>query len=156
MDSLFARLASTNLTSLSSKVTRTDEPSRSLQMIPQDKPPTRYLWIKWSGLQYPDERCQRSYPMDLCCLQSSAGVLHRATSCLKHEGLPGLWWIWRAAEGKLQLVTPLNKHTIEPGVTRQSVLDLARERLSAISPHWMGAELVEALKRRVGTDHRID
>ncbi|GFF51770.1 branched-chain-amino-acid aminotransferase [Aspergillus udagawae] len=46
-------------------------------------------------------------------------------------GAMNFFVIWRTEKGLLQLVTPsLDEHTILAGVTRQSVLDLARERLS--------------------------
>lgn len=48
--------------------------------------------------------------------------------------LTGVMVDWRTAQGTLKLVTPLEKHTIQPGVRRQSMLDAAREMLSTISP----------------------
>lgn len=62
-------------------------------------------------------------------------------------GSANFFAIWRTAEETLQLVTPgLAGHTILPGVTRQSVLDLARERLSAISAQRISIEPVEVLE----------
>ncbi|RJE22402.1 branched-chain-amino-acid aminotransferase [Aspergillus sclerotialis] len=57
--------------------------------------------------------------------------------------------IWRTEKGLLQLVTPsLDEHTILPGVTRQSVLDLARERLSVFASVDLpnGVEPVETVE----------
>jgi branched-chain amino acid aminotransferase len=45
-------------------------------------------------------------------------------------GASNFFVVWRTKEGKLQLVTaPLDKKIILEGVTRASILDLARERL---------------------------
>lgn len=53
-------------------------------------------------------------------------------------GSSNLFVIWRNREGRLELVTaPLTEHTILAGVTRQSILELARERLTgALSYQW--------------------
>ncbi|PLB47800.1 branched-chain amino acid aminotransferase II [Aspergillus steynii IBT 23096] len=58
-------------------------------------------------------------------------------------GSSNLFVIWRNSEGKLELVTaPLTEHTILAGVTRQSILDLARERLTGgWSYRWDGEPL---------------
>lgn len=48
---------------------------------------------------------------------------------ITEAGSANFFTIWRNYEGKLQLVTPpLTDHLILPGVTRQSILDLASER----------------------------
>ncbi|KAL3443872.1 branched-chain amino acid aminotransferase II [Aspergillus insuetus] len=58
-------------------------------------------------------------------------------------GSSNFFAIWRTSdEGKLQLVTaPLADHTILAGVTRQSILDLARERLAPGSSYTSDSNL---------------
>ncbi|KAF5859439.1 hypothetical protein ETB97_002892 [Aspergillus alliaceus] len=52
---------------------------------------------------------------------------------------------WTTTEGQSQMITPpLDEHTILPGVTRQTVLDMARGRLSAHSD----TEPVEILEHK--------
>ncbi|KAF7588198.1 hypothetical protein BBP40_006017 [Aspergillus hancockii] len=98
-------------------------------------------------------------------LLASEGDTVRAWRGAKRKGCDQLLWlfgpggqvteagstnffvIWRTTEGKLQLVTPrLDEYTILPGVTRQSVFDLARARLSIDSTQRMGAEAAETLE----------
>ena len=46
-------------------------------------------------------------------------------------GASNFFIVWHNTEGKLELVTaPLDNQLILPGVTRRSVLELVRERLS--------------------------
>ncbi|GFG14814.1 branched-chain-amino-acid aminotransferase, mitochondrial [Aspergillus lentulus] len=63
-------------------------------------------------------------------------------------GSMNVFVIWRTRQGQLQVVTPgLDEHTILAGVTRHSVLDLVRERLSGVeaaSAH--GIEPVEVVE----------
>ncbi|KAF7588179.1 hypothetical protein BBP40_006086 [Aspergillus hancockii] len=64
-------------------------------------------------------------------------------------GAANFFVIWRTREGGLQLVTPsLDEHTILAGGTRQSILDLARERLSLATSavRREGVEPVETLE----------
>ncbi|GIJ87968.1 hypothetical protein Asppvi_006884 [Aspergillus pseudoviridinutans] len=63
-------------------------------------------------------------------------------------GSMNIFVIWRTRQGQLQVVTPgLDDHTILAGVTRQSVLDLVRERLSGVAEvSEQGIEPVEALE----------
>ena len=59
-------------------------------------------------------------------------------------GASNLFVVWRTREGKVQLVTaPLEDMIILEGVTRASVLQLARERLSESSSGVEAAEVVE-------------
>lgn len=62
--------------------------------------------------------------------------------------------VWRTKEGKLQLVTaPLDDKIILDGVTRRSILQLARERLSDGSS---GLEALEIVERRFTMDEVVD
>jgi len=58
--------------------------------------------------------------------------------------------VWRSKEGKLQLVTaPLDDKIILDGVTRRSILQLARERLPTGSS---GLEPIEIVERKFTMD----
>lgn len=67
-------------------------------------------------------------------------------------GASNFFIVWRNAESKkLEMVTPgLENQLILPGVTRRSVLELARERLSADTAG--GLEAVEVVERQFGID----
>ena len=59
-------------------------------------------------------------------------------------GASNFFVVWRTREGALQLVTaPLDDKIILDGVTRRSVLDLAKDRLSATWEDLEGVEIVE-------------
>lgn len=59
-------------------------------------------------------------------------------------GASNFFVVWRTKQGQLQLVTaPLKDQIILEGVTRASVLDLARERLSNTADGLEGLEVVE-------------
>lgn len=61
-------------------------------------------------------------------------------------GASNFFIVWRTEEGKLQLITaPLEDQIILEGVTRASVLDLARERLAS---GYEGGEKVEVVERK--------
>ncbi len=61
-------------------------------------------------------------------------------------GASNFFVVWRTREGGLQLVTaPLHNKIILDGVTRRSVLDLAKERLSKT---WDGAQGLEIIERK--------
>ncbi|KAJ5693154.1 Aminotransferase class IV [Penicillium macrosclerotiorum] len=63
-------------------------------------------------------------------------------------GSANFFAIWRTFEGKLQLVTaPWSDHLILAGVTRQSILDLTRERLSESEGSSYGCEPLEVIER---------
>ncbi|KAL5363332.1 aminotransferase [Aspergillus floccosus] len=60
---------------------------------------------------------------------------------ITEAGTTNIFFIWRTHSGGLQLVTPpLDDQLILPGVTRQSILDLARERLSPQTQLYNGAD----------------
>lgn len=59
-------------------------------------------------------------------------------------GASNFFVVWRTKEGQLQLVTaPLKDQIILEGVTRASVLDLAKERLDKTTDGVEGLEVVE-------------
>lgn len=59
-------------------------------------------------------------------------------------GASNFFVVWRASGGEIQLVTaPLNDRIILDGVTRRSVLDLAKDRLSASREGLQGLSVVE-------------
>jgi branched-chain amino acid aminotransferase len=61
-------------------------------------------------------------------------------------GASNLFIVWRTKEGKAQLVTaPLDDKVILDGVTRRSILQLARERLADGSS---GLEAIEIVERK--------
>jgi branched-chain amino acid aminotransferase len=63
--------------------------------------------------------------------------------------------VWRSREGKVQLVTaPLGDKVILDGVTRRSILQLARERLTG--EVQSGLEPVEIVERKFTMDDVID
>lgn len=67
---------------------------------------------------------------------------------ITEAGSANFFVIWRNPEGKLQLITaPLTDHLILAGVTRQSILDLARERLGEASASY-GCQPLEVIEKR--------
>lgn len=59
-------------------------------------------------------------------------------------GASNFFVVWRTKEGKLQLVTAdLNEKIVLDGVTRRSILELARERLSTSASELEALEIVE-------------
>lgn len=67
-------------------------------------------------------------------------------SFVTEAGASNFFIIWRTKDGKLQLVTaPLDDKIILNGVTRRSVIELARERLS---DNKTGLEPLEIVERR--------
>ncbi|KAH8815029.1 aminotransferase [Xylogone sp. PMI_703] len=64
-------------------------------------------------------------------------------------GASNFFVVWKTTEGKLQLITaPIDDKIILEGVTRQSVLDLARERLAEGSKALVGdIKAVEVVER---------
>ena len=59
-------------------------------------------------------------------------------------GASNFFVVWRTREGRVQLVTaPLEDKIILDGVTRRSVLELAKKRLSGTSADLEGLEVVE-------------
>ncbi|MCJ1355376.1 MAG: hypothetical protein MMC33_005367 [Icmadophila ericetorum] len=61
-------------------------------------------------------------------------------------GASNFFLVWRTPEGKLQLVTaPLDDKIILDGVTRRSILDLTKERLSNT---WEDIEALEICERK--------
>ena len=69
---------------------------------------------------------------------------------ITEAGSSNVFVIWRSQQGNLQMVTaPLSEKTILAGVTRQSVLDLAKERFATtrkIALEDVGSQQVEALE----------
>jgi branched-chain amino acid aminotransferase len=69
---------------------------------------------------------------------------------ITEAGSSNVFVIWRSQQGNLQMVTaPLSEKTILAGVTRQSVLDLAKERFATtrqIALEDVGSQQVDALE----------
>ena len=66
---------------------------------------------------------------------------------ITEAGSSNFFAIWRTAEGKLQLITaPLTEHTILAGVTRKSILELTRTRLSPDVSSQLGIEPMDAVE----------
>ncbi|PSN68680.1 branched-chain amino acid aminotransferase II [Corynespora cassiicola Philippines] len=64
-------------------------------------------------------------------------------------GASNFFVVWRTREGKLELVTaPLTERIVLDGVTRRSVLELARERLADDKAGELGLEPVEVVERK--------
>lgn len=64
-------------------------------------------------------------------------------------GASNFFVVWRTKEGKLQLVTAsLDERIVLDGVTRRSVLELARTRLAAAGANDEGLEPLEVVERR--------
>ncbi|RMY07512.1 hypothetical protein D0867_09323 [Hortaea werneckii] len=76
-------------------------------------------------------------------------------SFVTEAGASNFFVVIRSKEtGKLELITaPLNERIILEGVTRASVIDLAKERLAA---EWDGLEPVEVVERRFTMDEIIE
>ncbi|CAG8949813.1 hypothetical protein HYFRA_00004137 [Hymenoscyphus fraxineus] len=65
--------------------------------------------------------------------------------------------VWRTKEGGLQLVTaPLDDKIILDGVTRRSILQLARERLTGASERLEGLEALEIVERRFTMEEVVE
>ena len=65
-------------------------------------------------------------------------------------GASNFFVIWRTRKGKLEMVTaPLDDGIILEGVTRGSVLEIARSRL-AVGVKWEGLEGLEVVERKYG------
>lgn len=75
-------------------------------------------------------------------------------SFVTEAGASNFFVVWRNAEsGKLELVTaPLAERIILEGVTRASVLQLARDRLSKSAAAQLGVEGLEVVERRFTMD----
>jgi branched-chain amino acid aminotransferase len=70
-------------------------------------------------------------------------------------GASNFFVVWRSREGKVQLVTaPLGDKVILDGVTRRSILQLARERLTG--QVQSGLEPVEIVERKFTMDDVVD
>jgi len=70
-------------------------------------------------------------------------------------GASNFFVVWRSREGKVQLVTaPLGDKVILDGVTRRSILQLARERLTG--QVQSGLEPVEIVERKFAIDDVVD
>lgn len=70
---------------------------------------------------------------------------------ITEAGASNFFVVWRTKEGKLQLVTAdLNEKIVLDGVTRRSILELTRERLSASSssPAASDLEALEIVERK--------
>jgi branched-chain amino acid aminotransferase len=68
-------------------------------------------------------------------------------------GASNFFVIWRSREGKLQLVTaPLGDKIILDGVTRRSVIELAKERLAGNS----SLEALEVVERKYTMNEIVD
>ena len=73
-------------------------------------------------------------------------VLWLLDGYVTEAGASNLFIVWKTKDGKLQLVTaPLDDKIILDGVTRRSILQLARERLADGSS---GLEAIEIVERR--------
>ncbi|KAJ5392205.1 Aminotransferase class IV [Penicillium cosmopolitanum] len=67
---------------------------------------------------------------------------------ISETGSANFFVIWRAPQGELQLVTaPLSGHLILGGVTRRSVLDLARERVGEKAGSSSECEKLEVVEK---------
>lgn len=72
-------------------------------------------------------------------------------------GASNFFVVWRTREGKLQLVTAdLKEQIVLDGVTRRSVLELARERLAAGSSFDSGLESVEVVERKYNINEIVE
>lgn len=81
-------------------------------------------------------------------------VLWLLNGLVTEAGASNFFVVWRSKEGKLQLVTaPLGDKIILDGVTRRSILQLARERLAnGIG----GLEAVEIVERQFTMDDIVE
>lgn len=71
-------------------------------------------------------------------------VLWLLNGLVTEAGASNFFVVWRSRQGKLQLVTaPLGDKVILDGVTRRSILQLARERLAGSASGPEGVEIVE-------------
>ena len=63
---------------------------------------------------------------------------------ITEAGASNFFVVWRTKEGKLQLITAdLNERIVLDGVTRRSILELARSRLTSSSSELEALEIVE-------------
>jgi branched-chain amino acid aminotransferase len=63
---------------------------------------------------------------------------------ITEAGASNFFVVWRTKGGKLQLITAdLNERIVLDGVTRRSILELARSRLTSSSPELEALEIVE-------------
>ncbi|KAH8801397.1 cytosolic branched-chain amino acid aminotransferase [Xylogone sp. PMI_703] len=68
-------------------------------------------------------------------------------------GASNFFVVWRTTEGAVQLITaPLDDNIILPGVTRDSVLDMARKRLTKESSLDLSYEPLEAMEQHFTID----
>ncbi len=76
-------------------------------------------------------------------------------NCMVTEaGASNFFVVWRTREGRMQLVTaPLDERIILDGITRRSMLELARERLVN---GWHDIEPLEVVERRYGMSEIVE
>ncbi|CBX91792.1 hypothetical protein IAQ61_000010 [Plenodomus lingam] len=68
---------------------------------------------------------------------------------ITEAGASNFFVVWRTREGRLQLMTAdLNEKIVLDGVTRRSILELARERLTASSSMDSDLEALEIVERK--------
>lgn len=78
-------------------------------------------------------------------------VLWLLDGVVTEAGASNFFVVWRSKEGKVQLVTaPLDDKIILDGVTRRSILQLARERL--VEDSGYGLEPIEVVERKFTMD----
>jgi len=81
-------------------------------------------------------------------------VLWLLDGLVTEAGASNFFVVWRSKEGKLQLVTaPLGGKIILDGVTRRSILQLVRERLSDNSS---GLDPIEVVERQYTMDEVVE
>lgn len=81
-------------------------------------------------------------------------VLWLLDGMVTEAGASNFFVVWRSREGRVQLVTaPLGDKIILDGVTRRSILQLARERLTGSKAPLEPVEIVE---RRFTMDDIVD
>ncbi|KUJ15667.1 putative branched-chain-amino-acid aminotransferase [Mollisia scopiformis] len=81
-------------------------------------------------------------------------VLWLLNGTVTEAGASNFFVVWRSKEGKVQLVTaPLDGKIILDGVTRRSILQLARERLTS---GQSGLESLEIVERNFTMDDLVD
>jgi len=89
-------------------------------------------------------------PQKLCAKRGFSQVLWLTEDYITEAGTMNLFGYWRNQKNEVELITcPLNG-TILPGVTRQSVLDLARQwnEFNVIERPWKIGELIQAVKEK--------
>ena len=81
-------------------------------------------------------------------------VLWLLDGMVTEAGASNFFVVWRSREGRVQLVTaPLGDKIILDGVTRRSILQLARERLTG---NKTPLEPIEIVERRFTMDDIVD